>query len=106
MSTTSSSRWRWRCAAAASARRGAFCARRPPAAGAAAAAALRTLHGRARTPTQSLPPPSTPLHVSRQDKDLRELRDTREWLDMLTEAKGGLSREQKIKLRTEAKVRR
>lgn len=39
-----------------------------------------------------------------QDKDLRELRDTREWLDMMTEVKGGLSREQKINLRTEAKV--
>lgn len=44
------------------------------------------------------------LSVALQDKDLRELRDTREWLDMLTEAKGGLTREQKINLRTEAKA--
>jgi hypothetical protein len=39
-----------------------------------------------------------------QDDDLRELRDTREWLDMMTTVKGGLSREQKVNLRAEAKV--
>lgn len=39
-----------------------------------------------------------------QDDDLRELRDSREWLDMLATAKGGLSREQKVGLRAEAKV--
>ncbi|KAI8464506.1 MAG: hypothetical protein J3K34DRAFT_114825 [Monoraphidium minutum] len=44
------------------------------------------------------------LSVALQDKDLRELRDTREWLDMMTEIKGGLSRDQKIMLRTEAKA--
>lgn len=44
------------------------------------------------------------LHVTLQDDDLRELRDTREWMDMLATAKGGLSREAKINLRSEAKV--
>lgn len=40
-----------------------------------------------------------------QDDDLRELRDTREWLDMLSTVKGGMTREQKVLLRAEAKVR-
>jgi hypothetical protein len=40
-----------------------------------------------------------------QDDDLRELRDTREWMDMLGEVKGGMTREQKVSLRAEAKVR-
>lgn len=39
-----------------------------------------------------------------QDDDLRELRDTREWLDMMSSVKGGLTREQKVTLRAEAKV--
>jgi hypothetical protein len=41
-----------------------------------------------------------------QDDDLRELRDTREWMDMLGTVKGGMTREQKVLLRAEAKVRR
>lgn len=52
-----------------------------------------------------LPPHRPPRRRRAQDKDLRELRDTREWLDMMTQVKGGLTREQKINLRTEAKVR-
>jgi len=44
------------------------------------------------------------LSVAVQDPDLRELRDTREWLDMLTQIKGGLSREAKVNLRAEAKA--
>jgi hypothetical protein len=40
-----------------------------------------------------------------QDPDLRELRDTREWLDMLTQIRGGMSRETKVNLRAEAKAR-
>jgi hypothetical protein len=40
-----------------------------------------------------------------QDDDLRELRDTREWIDMMSTTKGGLTREQKVNLRAEAKVR-
>ena len=39
-----------------------------------------------------------------QDDDLRELRDRREWIDALTEVKGGMSRDMKIGLRSEAKV--
>jgi hypothetical protein len=39
-----------------------------------------------------------------QDDDLRELRDTREWIDMMTTVKGGMTREQKVSLRAEAKV--
>ena len=59
------------------------------------------------------PPPPPPRAVaprcqqavaSLQDPDLRELRDTREWIDMLSSAKGGMSRGTKINLRTEAKV--
>jgi hypothetical protein len=40
-----------------------------------------------------------------QDPDFRELRDTRDWMDLLAEVRGGLSRETKINLRAEAKVR-
>lgn len=36
---------------------------------------------------------------------MRELRDRREWIDALTEVKGGMSRDMKIGLRSEAKVR-
>jgi hypothetical protein len=39
-----------------------------------------------------------------QDDDLRELRDTREWLDMMATVKGGMTREQKVLLRAEARV--
>jgi hypothetical protein len=39
-----------------------------------------------------------------QDDDLVELRERREWLDALMEMKGGLSRNTKIDLRSEAKV--
>jgi hypothetical protein len=39
-----------------------------------------------------------------QDDDLRTLRDRREWIDALTEVKGGLSRDMKIELRSEARV--
>lgn len=39
-----------------------------------------------------------------QDPDLRELRDSREWLDMLSTVRGGMTREQKVNLRAEAKV--
>ena len=39
-----------------------------------------------------------------QDDDLAQLRDTREWIETLTEVKGGLSRNAKLDLRTEAKV--
>jgi hypothetical protein len=45
------------------------------------------------------------VHICLQDDDLRELRDTREWLDMISTVKGGMSREQKVNLRAEAKVR-
>eukprot|EP00775_Hariotina_reticulata_P014332 gene14332-58_t len=44
------------------------------------------------------------LTVALKDDDLRELRDTRDWMDMLASVKGGLSREQKVQLRTEAKA--
>ncbi|KAF5834070.1 hypothetical protein DUNSADRAFT_9420 [Dunaliella salina] len=44
------------------------------------------------------------LSVALQDDDLKELRDRREWADALTEVKGGLSRNSKIDLRTEAKT--
>lgn len=37
---------------------------------------------------------------------MRELRDTREWMDMVGEVKGGMTREQKVSLRAEAKVSR
>lgn len=40
-----------------------------------------------------------------QDDDLVQLRERREWLDALTTVKGGLSRNTKVDLRTEAKVR-
>ena len=43
--------------------------------------------------------------ASMKDDDLKELRDRREWIDALTEIKGGLSRDMKIDLRSEAKVR-
>lgn len=39
-----------------------------------------------------------------QDADLKELHERREWADALTQAKGGLSRNTKIDLRSEAKV--
>lgn len=39
-----------------------------------------------------------------QDDDLRTLRDRREWIDALTEVKGGMSRDMKIELRSEARV--
>lgn len=39
-----------------------------------------------------------------QDPDLRELRDRREWIDAMTVVKGGMSREMKNDLRSEAKV--
>jgi hypothetical protein len=43
-------------------------------------------------------------YLMSQDDDLRELRDTREWMDMLGEVKGGMTREQKVSLRAEAKA--
>ncbi len=43
--------------------------------------------------------------MAHQDPDLRELRDTREWIDMLVNTKGALSREAKVNLRAEAKVK-
>ncbi|KAJ9527361.1 hypothetical protein QJQ45_025630 [Haematococcus lacustris] len=43
------------------------------------------------------------LSVALQDADLKELRDRREWVDALMEVKGGLSRNAKIDLRSEAK---
>lgn len=44
------------------------------------------------------------LIVALRDDDLRELRDTREWLDALTRVKGGLTREMKQELRAEVKA--
>eukprot|EP00879_Flechtneria_rotunda_P008535 GHRR01008942.1.p1 GENE.GHRR01008942.1~~GHRR01008942.1.p1 ORF type:complete len:328 (+),score=78.40 GHRR01008942.1:90-1073(+) len=44
------------------------------------------------------------ISVALKDDDLRELRDTREWMDMLGTVKGGMSREQKVNLRAEAKA--
>lgn len=44
-----------------------------------------------------------PQHTT-QDEDLKELKDRREWTEMLTEVKGGMSRAAKVDLRTEAKV--
>lgn len=43
------------------------------------------------------------MHLA-QDEDLKELKDRREWTEMLTEVKGGMSRAAKVDLRTEAKV--
>jgi hypothetical protein len=39
-----------------------------------------------------------------QDPDLKELRETREWLDVLEVARGGLTTDTFIKLRAEAKA--
>ena len=47
---------------------------------------------------------TVPCTHAMQDDDLRELRDRREWIDALTEVKGGMSRDMKIGLRSEAKV--
>ncbi|WIA22086.1 hypothetical protein OEZ85_004429 [Tetradesmus obliquus] len=47
---------------------------------------------------------SLKISVALKDDDLRELRDTREWLDMMSSVKGGLTREQKVTLRAEAKA--
>ena len=44
------------------------------------------------------------MWVHPQDPDLRELRDRREWIDAMTVVKGGMSREMKNDLRSEAKV--
>lgn len=44
------------------------------------------------------------LTVALQDNDLRDLRDRREWIDALTTVKGGMSREMKLDLRSEAKA--
>ncbi|GAX77479.1 hypothetical protein CEUSTIGMA_g4923.t1 [Chlamydomonas eustigma] len=44
------------------------------------------------------------LSVALKDEDLKELRERREWIDALTEVKGGLSREMKLDLRSEAKA--
>lgn len=58
--------------------------------------------------TYLTPPPPPPAHPPClcivQDPDLRELRDTREWLDMMSTVKGGMTREQKVLLRAEARV--
>jgi len=42
--------------------------------------------------------------VALEDNDLRALRDRREWVDALTEIKGGMSRDMKIQLRSEARA--
>jgi tetratricopeptide (TPR) repeat protein len=44
------------------------------------------------------------LIVALKDDDLRELRDTREWLDALTTVKGGMTRAMKQELRAEVKA--
>jgi hypothetical protein len=44
------------------------------------------------------------LIVALKDDDLRELRDTREWLDALTTVKGGMTRSMKQELRAEVKA--
>ncbi|MEW5305795.1 MAG: hypothetical protein WDW36_008313 [Sanguina aurantia] len=44
------------------------------------------------------------LTVAVLDEDLKELKDRREWTEMLTEVKGGMSRAAKVDLRTEAKA--
>ncbi|KAG2498001.1 hypothetical protein HYH03_004260 [Edaphochlamys debaryana] len=44
------------------------------------------------------------LSVALKDDDLKQLRERREWLEALTQVKGGLSREVKVDLRTEAKA--
>lgn len=44
------------------------------------------------------------LSVALKDDDLVQLRERREWLDALTTVKGGLSRNTKVDLRTEAKA--
>jgi tetratricopeptide (TPR) repeat protein len=44
------------------------------------------------------------LSVAAADADFAEFRDTREWIDLLQGVRGGLSREAKISLRTEARA--
>lgn len=44
------------------------------------------------------------LSVAASDADFAEFRDTREWIDLLQGVRGGLSREAKISLRTEARA--
>lgn len=75
---------------------------RRPMRAAAEAAAAATGH---RAPTLALSSLWLVSACPLQDDDLRELRDRREWLDALMEVKGGMSRETKIDLRAEAKVR-
>jgi hypothetical protein len=44
------------------------------------------------------------LSVAASDPDFADFRDTREWIDLLQRVRGGLSREAKINLRTEARA--
>ncbi|EFJ44781.1 acetylglucosaminyltransferase [Volvox carteri f. nagariensis] len=44
------------------------------------------------------------LTVALKDEDLKQLRERREWIDALTQVKGGISRSTKVDLRTEAKA--
>lgn len=44
------------------------------------------------------------LSVAATDPDFGDFRDTREWIDLLQRVRGGLSREAKISLRTEARA--
>jgi tetratricopeptide (TPR) repeat protein len=44
------------------------------------------------------------LSVAASDPDFSDFRDTREWIDLLQRVRGGLSREAKISLRTEARA--
>jgi len=44
------------------------------------------------------------LSVAASDPDFADFRDTREWIDLLARVRGGLSREAKMSLRTEARA--